>query len=139
MPQDMPTLEMVRLLHERSWIEQGYQQLKEELGVDHHEGRSWTGWYRHVLLVFLAFGYVTHLRLQEKNARYRPYGDKGCTLCRLRGKRILLEKYFAEVMQVWSVPSSFFSAMAAKATCLENALITRYPPSINQMLAEDAD
>lgn len=66
MPQDMPTLEMVRLLHERFWIEQGYQQLKEELGVDHHEGRSWTGWYRHVLLVFLAFGYLTHLRLQEK-------------------------------------------------------------------------
>ena len=66
MPQDMPTLEMVRLLHERFWIEQGYQQLKEELGVDHHEGRSWTGWNRHVLLVFLAFGYLTHLRLQEK-------------------------------------------------------------------------
>ena len=41
MPQDMPTLEMVRLFHERFWIEQGYQQLKEELGLDHHEGRSW--------------------------------------------------------------------------------------------------
>jgi SRSO17 transposase len=66
MPQDMPTLEIVRLLHERFWIEQGYQQLKEELGLDHHEGRSWTGWRRHVLLVFLAFGYLTNMRLQEK-------------------------------------------------------------------------
>lgn len=63
MPQDMPTLEMVRLFHERYWIEQGYQQLKEELGLDHHEGRSWTGWHRHVLLVILAFGYLT---LQRK-------------------------------------------------------------------------
>jgi SRSO17 transposase len=66
MPQDMPTLEMVRLFHERFWIEQGYQQLKEELGLDHHEGRSWTGWHRHVLLVILAFGYLTLQRIQEK-------------------------------------------------------------------------
>lgn len=62
----MPTLEMVRLFHERFWIEQGYQQLKEELGLDHHEGRSWHGWHRHVLLVFLAFGYLTLQRIQEK-------------------------------------------------------------------------
>ena len=66
MPQDMPTLEMVRLFHERFWIEQGYQQLKEELGLDHHEGRSWTGWRRHVLLVIFAFGYLTLQRIQEK-------------------------------------------------------------------------
>jgi len=66
MPQDMPTFEMVRLFHERFWIEQGYQQLKEELGLDHHEGRSWPGWHRHVLLVFLAFGYLTLQRIQEK-------------------------------------------------------------------------
>jgi len=66
MPQDMPTLEMVRLFHERFWIEQGYQQLKEELGLDHHEGRSWTGWHRHVLLVVIAFGYLTLQRIQEK-------------------------------------------------------------------------
>lgn len=66
MPQHMPTLEIVRLLHERFWIEHGYKQLKNELGLDHHEGRSWIGWHRHVLLVFLAFGYLTLLRLQEK-------------------------------------------------------------------------
>ena len=66
MPQGMPTLEMVRLFHERFWIEQGYQQLKEELGLDHHEGRSWTGWRRHVLLVILAFGYLTLQGIQEK-------------------------------------------------------------------------
>jgi SRSO17 transposase len=66
MPQNMPTLEMVRLVHERFWIEQGYQQLKQELGLDHHEGRSWIGWHRHVLLVFLAYGYLTRLRLQDK-------------------------------------------------------------------------
>lgn len=67
MPQYLPTIELARLYHERCLIEHGYQQLKEELGMDHHEGRSWTGWHRHVLLVFLAYGYLTLLRLQEKN------------------------------------------------------------------------
>jgi SRSO17 transposase len=47
----------------------GSQQLKEELGLDHHEGRSWTGWHRHVLLEFLAYGYLTLLRLQEKKQK----------------------------------------------------------------------
>ncbi len=66
MPQHLPTIDLARLYHERYWIEHGYQQLKEKLGLDHHEGRSWTGWHRHVLLVFLAYGYLTLLRLQEK-------------------------------------------------------------------------
>ena len=76
MPQDMPTLEMVRLFHERFWIEQGYQQLKEELGLDHHEGRSWPGWHRHVLLVFLAFGYLTLQRIQEKKLIQRTWWNQ---------------------------------------------------------------
>ena len=66
MPQHLPTIDLARLYHEKYWKEHGYQQLKEELGLDHHEGRSWTGWHRHVLLVFLAYGYLTLLRLQEK-------------------------------------------------------------------------
>ncbi len=76
MPQTMPTLEIVRLFHERFWTEQGYQQLKEELGLDHHEGRSWTGWHRHVFLVFLAFGYLTLLRLQEKKRQQQAVWEK---------------------------------------------------------------
>ena len=69
MPQQKPTIEMVRIYHERFWIEHGYQQLKEELGMDHHEGRSWLGWHRHMLLVFLAYGYLTCLRLREKKQK----------------------------------------------------------------------
>lgn len=69
MPQDKPTIVMARTYHERFWIEHGYQQLKEELGMDHHEGRSWIGWHRHVLLVFIAYGYLTRLRLMEKKQK----------------------------------------------------------------------
>ena len=69
MPQTIPTIELARLNHERYWIEHGYQQLKEELGLDHHEGRSWLGWHRHVLLTFLAYGYLTLIRLEQKKQR----------------------------------------------------------------------
>lgn len=42
----------------RWWIEQNYQQLKDELGLDHFEGRSWGGWHRHVTLTMIAFNFL---------------------------------------------------------------------------------
>ena len=39
---------LVRLAKARWKIEQDYQQLKEELGLDHYEGRNWAGWHHHV-------------------------------------------------------------------------------------------
>jgi hypothetical protein len=63
--------------HERFWIEQGYQQLSEESGLDHHEGRSWPRWHRHMPLVFLAFGYLTLPRRQEKSPSAGLVAPKG--------------------------------------------------------------
>ncbi len=46
------------------WIcEQAHQQLKEELGLDHFEGRLWTGLHRHALMTCIARAYLQHLRL----------------------------------------------------------------------------
>jgi SRSO17 transposase len=46
------------------WIcEQAHQQLKQELGLGHFEGRSWTGLHRHALMTCIAFAYLQHLRL----------------------------------------------------------------------------
>ena len=46
------------------WVcEQGHQQLKQELGLGHFEGRSWTGLHRHTLMTCMAFAYLKHLRL----------------------------------------------------------------------------
>jgi SRSO17 transposase len=57
------------------WIcEQAHQQLKEELGLDHFEGRSWQGLHRHVLMTMIAYAFLQHRRLttarrKKKNQR----------------------------------------------------------------------
>ena len=53
---------------------QAHQQLKEELGLDHFEGRSWRGLHRHALMAMIAYAFLQHLRLaaasgEKKNLR----------------------------------------------------------------------
>src|SRR5262249_8068562 len=46
------------------WIcEQAHQQMKEELGLDHFEGRSWQGLHRHALMTMIAYAFLQHRRL----------------------------------------------------------------------------
>src|SRR5215208_7971685 len=46
------------------WIcEQAHQQLKEELGLDHFEGRSWQGLHRHALMTMIAYAFLQYRRL----------------------------------------------------------------------------
>ena len=48
------------------WVcEQAHQQLKEELGLDHFEGRSWHGLHRHALMTMIAYAYLQSRRLAE--------------------------------------------------------------------------
>jgi SRSO17 transposase len=43
------------------WIcEQAHQQIKEELGLDHFEGRSWQGLHRHALMTMIAYAFLQH-------------------------------------------------------------------------------
>ena len=68
-PADAP-LEVLAALIKARWIcEQMHQQLKEELGLDHFEGRSWRGLHHHVLLCQLAFAFLQQLRLGGKKRR----------------------------------------------------------------------
>ena len=57
---------LVRIAKSRWKIERDYQQLKEELGLDHYEGRNWTGWHHHVTLVMLAHAFLTLEMLRSK-------------------------------------------------------------------------
>lgn len=64
LPAETPMLEAVGLWKTRWQVEQGYQQLKEELGLDHFEGRSWPGFHHHATLCFLAYGFLALERLR---------------------------------------------------------------------------
>jgi SRSO17 transposase len=56
---------LARAIKARWVCEQAHQQLKQELGLGHFEGRSWTGLHRHALMTCIAFAYLQHLRLAE--------------------------------------------------------------------------
>ncbi len=58
LPTDTSRIAAVRLWKSRWPVEQGYQQLKEELGLDHFEGRSWRGFHHHVAMTILAYGFL---------------------------------------------------------------------------------
>src|SRR5215210_22103 len=64
--------QMILWAHERWKIEQGYQQLKEELGLDHFEGRSWRGLHHHLTLCFLAYGFLQLLWQKKKRSLHAP-------------------------------------------------------------------
>jgi SRSO17 transposase len=66
MDDDIPLAELVRLAKIRWRIEHDYRELKTGLGLDHFEGRSFTGWHRHVTLTVLAQAFCTLLRLDPK-------------------------------------------------------------------------
>ena len=61
------------------WVcEQAHQQLKEELGLDHFEGRSWRGLHRHALMAMIG------LRLPPASSpRRRERGKKESPPARL--------------------------------------------------------
>ncbi len=71
LPADAPLEELAALIKARWVCEQAHQQLKEELGLDHFEGRSWRGLHHHALLCRLAFAFLQHLRLRERGEKRR--------------------------------------------------------------------
>ena len=66
LPEETTLAELVRLAKLRWRIEQDYRELKDALGLDHFEGRSFRGWHHHVTLVSLAHGFLTLQRLDPK-------------------------------------------------------------------------
>ena len=57
---------LVRLAHQRWAIEQQYQDLKDELGFDHFEGRSYPGWAHHAVLSAVAYAFLQKERMQPR-------------------------------------------------------------------------
>ena len=76
LPADTPIRDLAGAIKARWICEQAHQQLKEELGLDHFEGRSWTGLHRHALMTMIAYAFLQSRRLaqagREKKNRRPP-------------------------------------------------------------------
>lgn len=74
---------MILIARERWKVEQGYQHLKEELGLDHFEGRSWLGFHHHICLCYMAFCFlmITRKDRKKKFSRHFQLSGDGSMSC----------------------------------------------------------
>ena len=69
LPATATLAELVALARSRWPIEQQYRELKDDLGLDHFEGRTYPGWTHHVVLTAVAF---TFLQIERGRATDGP-------------------------------------------------------------------
>ena len=72
LPADVSLTELVRMAKHRWIIERDYQELKQELGLGHFEGRGWRGFHHHATLCLAAYGFL----VAERN-RFSPSAQVG--------------------------------------------------------------
>ena len=71
LPANISHTELVRITHERWAIEMQYRDLKQEVALDHFEGRSYQGLERHLVLTALAYSFL-HLERRRSRAATMP-------------------------------------------------------------------
>ena len=72
LPAETPLMELVRTAKHRWIIERDYEELKQELGLGHFEGRGWRGFHHHATLCLAAYGFL----VAERN-RFSPSARAG--------------------------------------------------------------
>jgi SRSO17 transposase len=65
LPRRMSKKQIIRILKERWRTEQAYEELKGELGLDHFEGRSFTGWHHHITVVLCCYAFIVAERMRH--------------------------------------------------------------------------
>jgi SRSO17 transposase len=73
-PAETSLLGLVRVAGTRWAVEEGFQQAKNEVGLDHYEVRRWPGWYRHITLALLAHAFLVVTRAKAATGD-RAKGD----------------------------------------------------------------
>jgi len=63
LPEETPINELVSAAHQRWRIERDYQDLKQDFGLGHYEGRGWRGFHHHAALSIAAYGFLMAERL----------------------------------------------------------------------------
>ena len=72
LPPSIAFKELVRLIKLRWRIERDYQELKQELGLGHYEGRNWRGFHHHATLTIAAYGFLMRTRLTGRAKKTPP-------------------------------------------------------------------
>jgi SRSO17 transposase len=72
LPPATPLKALVKMAKHRWIIERDYQELKQELGLGHFEGRNWRGFHHHATLCIAAYGFL----VAERN-RFSPSARSG--------------------------------------------------------------
>ena len=72
LPETTTLEELVSTAHQRWRIERDYQELKQEFGLDHYEGRGWRGFHHHATLSIAAYGFL----VAERLAGHKPGSQK---------------------------------------------------------------
>jgi SRSO17 transposase len=62
LPETTTLIHLVHTTKLRWRIERDYQELKQELGLDHYEGRGWRGFHHHATLCIAAYGFLMRER-----------------------------------------------------------------------------
>jgi SRSO17 transposase len=72
LPQDITFRQLIDIAKLRWRIERDYQELKQEVGLGHFEGRGWRGFHHHATLCIAAYGFLISERETIPPSGYRP-------------------------------------------------------------------
>ena len=113
--------ELVRIAGRRWTIEACFEEAKGEVGLDHYEVRSWTGWHRHITLAMLAHAYLAVVRQAAAGGRGQRPGHEGA----------------AAVHRARSAAPPLASALGTPAQsqgCYQLVTLATMPPTARQTL-----
>lgn len=92
MPASTSLQALVKMAKHRWIIERDYEELKQELGLGHYEGRGWRGFHHHATLCIAAYGFLVSernrfspsaraghvgLSVPQPSPKFRPRGSPG--------------------------------------------------------------
>ncbi len=72
LPEKTSLRQLVAITKQRWRIERDYEELKQELGLNHYEGRNWRGFHHHVTLCIAAYGFLV-----AERSRFSPSAKAG--------------------------------------------------------------
>jgi SRSO17 transposase len=72
LPPETKLPHLVKMAKHRWIIERDYQELKQELGLGHYEGRNWRGFHHHATLCIAAYGFLV-----AERTRFSPSARAG--------------------------------------------------------------